>query len=79
MTIDRFGRLVVPKQLRERVGLGSGGVIEITERGGVLEICPVPDEVELRADEDGLVAHRVGGLRPLTGDDVRFTIEGLRR
>ena len=78
-TIDGAGRLVVPKQLRDRLALGEQGVVEIFEHDGVLEIHPVPAEVELRADEDGLVAHAVGDVPPLTDEEVRLTAERLRR
>ena len=78
-TIDRAGRLVVPKALRDRVSLGDGGTVEVLERDGVLEIHPVPAAVELRAGGGGPVAHAVDPLPPLTDDDVRGTLEHLRR
>lgn len=78
-TIDGAGRLVVPKTLRDRLALGHGGVVDVVERDGVLEIHPVPATVEVRAGEDGPVAHAVDDLPPLTDDDVRSTIERQRR
>src|ERR671937_5659 len=39
-TIDAAGRVVVPKVMRERLGLTGGRAIEIRERDGRLEIEP---------------------------------------
>jgi AbrB family looped-hinge helix DNA binding protein len=47
-TIDAAGRLVIPKRLREEVGLGAGEV-EVTAYGGSLRIEPVAaDSLEER-------------------------------
>jgi AbrB family looped-hinge helix DNA binding protein len=78
-TIDRAGRLVVPKKLRDRLALGLGGEVEVIERDGVLEIHPVPAAVEVRPGEGGPVAHAMEALPPLTDDDVRGTLDHLRR
>ncbi len=78
-TIDRAGRLVVPKKLRDRLALGQGGVVDVVERDGVLEIHPVSASVEVRSGDGGPVAHAVEGLPPLTDNDVRGTLEHLRR
>jgi AbrB family looped-hinge helix DNA binding protein len=40
-TIDHAGRVVIPKSLREQVGLLPGTQIEIQVRNGHLEIEPV--------------------------------------
>lgn len=39
-TIDAEGRVVVPKQIRERLGLRPGTQVELTEVDGVLEVAP---------------------------------------
>jgi AbrB family looped-hinge helix DNA binding protein len=45
-TIDQAGRVVIPKQLRERVGLGPGEV-EVTAEGSGLRIeLPAEDALE---------------------------------
>mgnify|MGYP001090504226 CR=1 FL=1 len=46
-TIDKAGRVVVPKAIREAVRLGPGTEIVIRVRGGVVEIEPAPREVDL--------------------------------
>ena len=42
-TIDKAGRLVIPKALRDRVGLAPGEV-EITADGAALRVEPVSEE-----------------------------------
>lgn len=60
-TIDRAGRLVVPKALRDRVGLRAG-VVEITADGTGIRIEPVAGE--------GLVAEGERLVIPASGADV---------
>jgi AbrB family looped-hinge helix DNA binding protein len=47
--MDKAGRLVVPKALRDRIGLHSGEV-EITADGASLRVEPVFDDVLLEKD-----------------------------
>lgn len=79
VTIDKAGRMVVPKKLRARLALDDGGDVEVTERDGVIEIQPVVADVELVPGEGGPVARPREELPPLTDDDVRATLEHLRR
>jgi AbrB family looped-hinge helix DNA binding protein len=41
-SIDRAGRLVVPRSLRSQVGLLEGGEVEIAVDGASIRIEPVP-------------------------------------
>ncbi len=52
-TIDAAGRVVVPKQLRIRLGLTGGTEVEVGERDGAVEIRPVGREVILSQDSHG--------------------------
>jgi AbrB family looped-hinge helix DNA binding protein len=51
-TIDKAGRIVVPKVLRDTIGLVPGEV-EITVDGAGLHIAPLADD--RLEDEDGLL------------------------
>jgi AbrB family looped-hinge helix DNA binding protein len=69
-TIDKAGRLVIPKPLRDRLGLRPGEV-ELTAEGTVLRIEAVAGE-HLEEDRGRLVI-------PASGDPVRAEdIRGLR-
>lgn len=54
-TLDRFGRIVIPKPLRDDLGLHEGSVLEIEERddGIVLSVRRV--EPDLMREEGVLV------------------------
>lgn len=66
-TIDQAGRLVIPKGLREAVGLGPG-VVEITADGAGLHIEAVAgDSLEERG---GRLVIPAGGVK-VTDDSVR--------
>jgi len=78
-TIDTAGRIVVPKAMRERLGLTGGRAIDIRERDGRLEIEPVPVEMKLVRRRKGLVAVPAHKLPPLTDEMVRDTVERTRR
>ncbi|MCB1289726.1 MAG: AbrB/MazE/SpoVT family DNA-binding domain-containing protein [Mycobacterium sp.] len=66
-TIDKAGRLVVPKALREQVGIGAGEV-EITVEGAAIRIESVAADDLVEAD--GLLLLPTGGAG-LDEDAVR--------
>jgi AbrB family looped-hinge helix DNA binding protein len=78
-TIDAAGRIVVPKVLRERLGLAGGTVVDIRERDGRLEIEPVPTPMALAKRRGTRVAVPARKLPPLTDEIVRVTIDCVRR
>jgi AbrB family looped-hinge helix DNA binding protein len=54
--IDRAGRIVVPKQVREHLGLKPGSCLRLEESAGSLilrKVDPEPSLIEI----DGLLAH----------------------
>jgi AbrB family looped-hinge helix DNA binding protein len=80
-TLDRFGRIILPKALRERLGMEAGAVLEIVEEGGrSLRLTLVPGDPHLAkrgavlvyrgkavGDVDGAVhADRTQRLKKLT-------------
>ena len=77
--IDSAGRVVIPKALRERLGLGRGRAIEISERDGKIEIEPLSTPMSLLSRHGNPVAVPQGRLPALTDDVVRATIERTRR
>ncbi len=77
--IDSAGRIVIPKALRDRLGLGRGRAVEIRERDGRIEIEPASTPMSLVTRSGGPVAVPKEGLPPLTDDIVRATLERTRR
>lgn len=66
-TIDSAGRMVVPKALRDRLGLVPGDV-EVDIDGSDLRIRPIADDAVVT--DDGWLVVRMSGAT-LTDDDVR--------
>jgi AbrB family looped-hinge helix DNA binding protein len=66
-TIDRAGRLVIPKQLRDQVGMQAGPV-EVTVDGAALRVEPVAGE-ELAEENGRLVTDEM--VRALRDADQR--------
>lgn len=69
-TIDKAGRLVIPKQLRDQLGLRPG-TVEVVADGAALRVEALtgesPDDLD---DRDGrlVIPHRGAGI---DDDDVR--------
>lgn len=78
-SIDRAGRVVVPKALRDLLRLGAGAEVEVTVLDGRIEITPVPAEIRFSETTEGPVAESVRDLPALTDEDVRSAIEAVRR
>ena len=79
IAIDSVGRLVVPKALRDELGITAATELEIEARDGVIElaVADVPARVEERAG--GVVIATDAPMRPLTIEDVRAAIDRARR
>jgi AbrB family looped-hinge helix DNA binding protein len=78
-TIDAAGRLVVPKALRQALGLRAGQAVEIRAADGKLEVEAVATPMRLVRRGKGLVAVPAKRLPPLTAEMVRDTLERVRR
>lgn len=71
-TLDRFGRIVIPKRVREEFGLDPGTVLEIEGDEGRIVLSPRRDEPDL-VREDGVLV--------FTGEavgDLESAVEALR-
>ncbi len=78
-TIDAAGRIVVPKPLRQALGLKPGQPLEIRAGDGHLEIEIAPTPVKLKKRGKGVVAVPDAELPALTAEQVRDTLERIRR
>lgn len=79
ITIDRAGRIVVPKPLREALGLIGGEELEISVGGdGRLELEVPATPMRLRRRRHGVVAVADREMPTLTQEAVRETLERVR-
>jgi len=75
-TIDKAGRLVVPRSLRSAVGLAGGGPVEVELDGAGIRIEPVAGR-ELR-EEEGLLLIPKSGVA-IDDTIVRELVDADRR
>jgi AbrB family looped-hinge helix DNA binding protein len=74
-TIDKAGRLVIPRSLRSRIGLLGGGEVELELDGAAVRMEPVAGR-ELREEDDLLFIPATG--TPIDVTTVRELIDADR-
>lgn len=79
VAIDGAGRLVVPKSVRDRLGVVGPAELELVEGDGQLVLRALPGEVGILERDGLLVAERGGDLAPLDWEVVRDLVERQRR
>ena len=77
--LDAAGRVVIPKALRQALGLRPGQELEIRAGDGRLEIEVAPTPMRLEKRGKGMVAVPKAELPRLTAEEVRETLERVRR
>jgi AbrB family looped-hinge helix DNA binding protein len=78
-TIDKAGRIVIPKAMRDALGVSPGGRVDIVFFDGRIEIEPACADVEVDLSGDFPAIRATGPMPPLTEDVVREAIEATRR
>ena len=78
-TIDAAGRIVIPKVLRDELGLTDGQEVEIVGRDGRLELDVPATPLNLERRGSITVAVPEKTLPPLTAGQVRDALERTRR
>jgi len=76
VTIDRAGRIVVPKHVRDALGLQPGDALDLEAAGEQITLRPVRQRMPLR-QEHGIWVYRSG--KPLPAGVVEETLRTLRR
>ena len=75
-TIDGAGRLVVPKVLRDRLGLTPGSTVDLSPYGAGLQMIPVGRTARVRTVRGTTVAE---STTVITDDDVFAILDNDRR
>ena len=78
-SIDRAGRVVVPKALRDALDLRPGTMLEVTQEDGRLVLEPTPVPMRLVRRGKGLVALPTKPIPRLTAAQVRAVLDAGRR
>lgn len=80
VAIDGAGRIVIPKAIRDRLGLHAGDALDLEEHDGEIVLRPPDRHVQLVPAEGGLLtATPDSDLPGLAPDEVRELLERTRR
>ena len=71
-TLDRFGRVVIPKSVRDHLGLCPGTVLIVEERGKAVTLTPMT-AADTLTDQGGVLVFQCRSVGDLTAtvDEVR--------
>jgi len=75
LTLDKAGRVVIPKSFRDELHLSSGDSLEIESQGDEFILRPVREEATM-FKEDGMWVIKTG--KPLTVEDANAVIDSVR-
>jgi AbrB family looped-hinge helix DNA binding protein len=78
-TMDRAGRLVLPKAIRREARIEAGAQLEVRVRDGRIEIEPAPLEVTIVKRGGLTVAVPRSPVPPMTAAVVAETLDSVRR
>jgi AbrB family looped-hinge helix DNA binding protein len=76
--MDRAGRLVIPKEIRERAGLEPGTELDIRLDNGVVAILPVRPGGRLVEEDGHLFWEPTTQTSPITVEEINRAIQDLR-
>lgn len=78
-TLDKFGRVIIPKKLREQMGITPGTILNIDQDGSRIFIEPVQAEAPL-IEEEGVLIYTgklQGNIEQFLQEDRKRRLEKL--
>ena len=79
VTIDRVGRVVIPKQFRDSLGIPGNSELEITADAGGLRLDPIVSHQRVIDSPDGFPRLRAVPGQHITTRDVNRLRDELQR
>jgi AbrB family looped-hinge helix DNA binding protein len=76
LTLDKAGRIVLPKPLRDELHLQAGDLLEVESSGEDITIRPARGQAQLHK-KSGVWVYKSG--EPLTAAEVEKTLRQIRR
>lgn len=71
VTVDATGRLLLPKSIRDALGITPGSTVDVSRYGSGLQITPGGRTARLERAEDGRLVARADTV---VTDDMMFSI-----
>ena len=75
LTLDKAGRVVIPKKVRDKLHMSAGDSFEFTSTDDQIVLKPMREESTM-FKKDGMWVFHTG--KPLTVEDVNAVIESVR-
>lgn len=72
LQIDKFGRVVIPKKVREALGVKEGDTLQGDVRGGELTLKGEPPRYRVEYDADGWPLIHVEGVTAADFEDIDY-------
>jgi AbrB family looped-hinge helix DNA binding protein len=79
VSIDRAGRVVIPKEFRDRLSLEPDAALEVTVAGNELRLTPVRQPGRVVIDHDGWPVIERANNSVITDADVQAWRDGDQR
>ena len=76
LTLDKAGRIVLPKPLRDQLQLEAGDTLEVESSGDEITLRPMRGHAQLRK-KHGVWVYRSG--EPLSQAEVEETVQQIRQ
>ena len=77
-TLDKFGRVLIPKKIRVNLGLTPGCDFKIEEHDTEIAIYPVTEESSL-VNKDGVMVAECDAIEPIEGYDKKVRLQRLKK
>lgn len=75
LTVDKAGRVVLPKPVRDKLQLSAGDSLELESSGSEIVLRPIRGSAQMRK-RDGIWVFRTG--QPISAASVEDAIQQLR-
>ena len=76
ISIDKFGRVVLPKAIRDQLGIQAGGEFEVEEKENSICLKPIRNEAKLIKKDGWWV---ITGTGPITLEETNEALRNSRR